>query len=115
LLRSSSKNATAPRIIAAAVLAGIKIATVARQLGGSRPWASREVNAPGTRWLIAELLEPHRGQLHELFSLTLDLIKDAFQARKIFVVKGVMVDGGPDHYARLEAGKVFLRLVSSRQ
>jgi hypothetical protein len=61
------------------------------------------------------LLEPHREQLNELFSLTLDLIKDAFQARKIFLVRGVLLDGGPDHYARLEAVKMFLRLVSSRR
>ena len=81
----------------------------------SRSWASREANAPGTRILIAELLEPHREQLNELFSLTLDLIKDAFQARKIFVVRGVLVDGGPDHYARLEAAKLFIQLISSRR
>ena len=37
---------------------GIRIAAVARQLGVSRP-ASREANAPGTRNLLAELLEPH--------------------------------------------------------
>jgi hypothetical protein len=77
----------------------------------SRSWASREANAPGTRILIAELLDPHREQLNELFRLTLDLIKDAFQARKIFVVRGVVVDGGPDHYARLEAAKLFIRLL----
>jgi hypothetical protein len=29
--------------------------------------------------------------------------ENAFQAGKIFLVKGVVVDGGPDHYARLEA------------
>jgi hypothetical protein len=37
------------------LLAGIKIATVARQLGVSRSWASREANAAGTRILIVEL------------------------------------------------------------
>jgi hypothetical protein len=79
----------------------------------SRSWASREANAPGTRILIAELLEAHREQLNELFSLTLDLIKDAFQTRKIFLVRGVLLDGGPDHYARIEAAKLFL-LISSR-
>jgi len=42
-----------------AVLAGVKIA-FARQLGVSRSWASREANAAGTRFLIAELLDPHR-------------------------------------------------------
>jgi hypothetical protein len=46
-------------IIAGAVLAGIKITTVARQLGVSRSWASREANAPGTRILIAEVLDSH--------------------------------------------------------
>jgi hypothetical protein len=49
-----------------------------------------------------------------LFSLTLDLIKDAFQARKIFVVKGVVVDGGPYHCARV-AAMLVLRLSSSRR
>jgi hypothetical protein len=81
----------------------------------TRSWASREANAPGTRCLIAELLEPHREQLNELFSLTLDVIEVAFQARKIFLVRGVIVDGGPDHYARLEAVKMFMLIVSSRR
>src|SRR3981189_259953 len=44
-------------IIIEAILAGIKIVTVARHLGVSRSWASREANAPGTRNLLAELLE----------------------------------------------------------
>jgi len=102
-------------IIAGALLAGLTVAAVARQLGVSRSWASREANAPGTRVLIAELLEAHREQLNELFSLTLDLIEAAFQARKIFLVGGVLVDGGPDHYARLEAARLFIRLISSRR
>jgi hypothetical protein len=59
--------------------------------GVSRSWASREANA--------------------LFDQTLDVIEDAMKARKIFVVKGVIVDGGPDHYARLEAAKLFILLM----
>jgi hypothetical protein len=46
--------------------------------------------------VIAELFEAHRERLNELFDQTLNVIKDAFQARKIFVVRGVIVDGGPD-------------------
>jgi hypothetical protein len=61
-----------------------------------------------------ELLAPHRERLSALFSLTLDVIKNAFQARKIFVVRGVLVDGGPDHYARLEAVKMFIQIVLHR-
>jgi hypothetical protein len=87
------------------------VAAIARQLGVSRSWASREAIAAGTRLLIAQVFEPHREQLKELFSLTLDLIKDAFQARKIFVVRGVIVDGWPDHYARLEVAKMVVQLL----
>jgi hypothetical protein len=53
--------------------------------------------------------------MSRLFDQTLDVIEDAFQSRKSLVVKGVVVDGGPDHYARLEAVRCFLRLISSRR
>jgi hypothetical protein len=39
-----------------------------------------------------------------VFDHTLDLIEDAFEARNTPVVKGAVVDGGPDHYAQIEAG-----------
>jgi hypothetical protein len=32
-------------------------------------------------------------------------------ARKLLVFNGVLVDVGPDHYARLEAVKMFTRLM----
>jgi hypothetical protein len=73
--------------------------------------ASREANAPGTCRLLAELLEPHRERLNEVFGHVLAAIEDALEAPKIFVVKGVIVDGGPDHYARLEAMKMFILLM----
>jgi hypothetical protein len=81
----------------------------------SRSWASREANTAGTRVLIAELLEANRERIKEVFEQTLVLIKDAFQARKIFVVRDVLVDGGPDHYARLDAMKMVMLIVSSRR
>ena len=98
-------------LVAGAVLAGIKIAAVARQLGVSRSWASREANAPGTRNLLAELLEHHRERLIALFDRTLDVIEDAMKARQFLVANRVLVDLGPDHYARLEAVKVFTALM----
>ena len=91
--------------------AGIKIAAVARQLGVSRSWASREANAPGTRNLLAELLEPHRKRLNELFDQTLDVIEDAMKARKFLVVHRVLIDAGRDHFAWLEAVKTFTALM----
>jgi len=40
--------------------------------------------------------------------------QDAFEARQIFVMKGLAWHNlGPDHYARLEAGNLFILLISS--
>ena len=91
--------------------AGIKIAAVARQLGVSRSWASREANAPGTRNLIAELLDLRRERLNALFDQTLDVMEDAMKARQFLVVNRVFVDVGPNHYAQLEAVKMFTWLM----
>jgi hypothetical protein len=79
--------------------------------------ASRDaaVSEPGRRVLIAQLLAPRRERLGRLFDQMLDVIEDAFQARKNVLVKGVVVDDRPDHYARLEAVKMFMLIVSSRR
>src|SRR4051795_1107504 len=42
-------------VIAGAVLQGVKVAQVARDLGVSRSWASREAHYPETQRLIASL------------------------------------------------------------
>jgi hypothetical protein len=97
--------------IAEALLAGIKIATIARQLNVSRSWASREANAPGTRIFIADIFELCRERVKALFDQTLDVIEDAMNARQFLVVNRVLVDVGPDHYARLQAVKVFTVLM----
>jgi hypothetical protein len=98
-------------IIAEAVLAGIKIAVIARHLGVSRSWASREANAPGTRIFIADIFELCRERVKALFDQALDVIEDAMNARQFLVVNRVLVDVGPDHYARLEAVKMFTLLM----
>jgi transposase-like protein len=102
-------------IIAGALLAGITVAAVARQLGVSRSWASREANAPGTRLLISELFEANRERINAVLDRTLDVIEAAFEVRCTLVVRGALVDAGPDHYARLEAAKLVLRMLSSRR
>ena len=65
----------------------------------------------GTRNLIADLLELHRERLNALFDQTLDVIEDAMKARKFLVVNRVLVDVGPDHFAQLEAVKMFTVLM----
>jgi hypothetical protein len=84
---------------------------IARHLGVSRSWASREANAPGTRIFIADLFELCRERVKALFDQTLDLIEDAMNARQFLVVNRVLVDVGPDHYAQLEAVRMFTLLM----
>jgi hypothetical protein len=110
--RGLTQNRTANRyIIAGALIAGITVAAVARQLGVSGSWASREANASGTRLVIAELFEANRERINAMLDRTLDVIEAAFEARCTLVVKGTLVDGGPDHYARIEAGHLVVRLL----
>ena len=110
--RGLTPNRIAKRyIIAGALIAGIAVAAIARKLQVSRSWASREANAPGTRVLIAELFESRRERINAVFEQTLGVIEDAFEARTILVVNGAVVDAGPDHYARLEAGELVIRLL----
>jgi hypothetical protein len=77
----------------------------------SRSWASREANAPGTRNLLADIFELCCERVNALFDQTLDVIEDAMNARQVLVVNRVLVDVGPDHYARLEAVKMFTFLM----
>jgi hypothetical protein len=63
------------------------------------------------RVLMAQLLEPRRDRISRVFDQVLAIIDNAFQARRTLVVKGAVVDAGPDHYARLEAGKLVVRLL----
>jgi hypothetical protein len=57
------------------------------------------------------LFEANRERLKAVLDRPLDLIEDALQARNTLMVKGGIVDAGPGHYARLEAGQLVLRLL----
>ena len=69
-------------IIARAIIAGVKIAVVARQLSVSRSWASREANSPGTRQILAELLEPYRGRIGTIWKSALEVIEGQNRRRR---------------------------------
>jgi hypothetical protein len=53
-------------IIAEAIVQGLKIAAIARQLSVSRSWASREANAPETRLRVVELLAQRAPAISQL-------------------------------------------------
>src|SRR5690349_6993599 len=90
-------------VIAGGVIMGLKIADIARQVGVSRSWASREANSPAVRNIIGELIWSDREKIKELLMRSADAIEDALDARNHYVRKGRILHGGPDHYTRLDA------------
>lgn len=89
------------RTIAASLIAGESVTTIARKTGISRPWASQEANSPETQVLIADMLDKHADEMADLVARSLRAIRDAFGAK----------DGRqPDHRARLLAVKRVIEL-----
>ena len=41
-------------IVTASLISGLKVVEIARQIGVSRSWASREANSPGVRNIMAQ-------------------------------------------------------------
>jgi hypothetical protein len=100
-------------IIAEALVQGIKIAAVARRLGVSRSWASREANAPETRLMLAALVERHAERMGQLLDQALTTIEAALEATKQIRFSDGQVLDVPDHRIRLEAAVIFVRLVAT--
>jgi hypothetical protein len=101
--------------IAASIAAGRSIAAAARELGISREWASRIANAPETQQIIASLAQAHLERIYDLFDQALQVIQQAFRARRRGLQQGQVVDLGPDHYARLAAvGRLVQILTAGR-
>ena len=90
---------------------GFKVVEIARQIGVSRSWASREANSAGVRNIIADLFRENWDSIKALFSQALSMIREAMQARTILRHNGRLVQGGPDHYMRLKAGSLFIKLI----
>ena len=97
--------------IAAGLIIGLKVVEIARQIGVSRSWASREVNSPGVRNIIAELIRENWHTIKALFSEVLGALRRAMQARTVRRHRGQIVYGGPDYRVQLEAVRTFIKLV----
>jgi FixJ family two-component response regulator len=96
--------------IAEGVVSGKPIAVIARELGVSRSWASREAHAPETRELVAALAAQYREVIHALMKSLLNTIAAALVARKFVIHNGNRIDMGPDHRLRMKAVDLFLQL-----
>jgi hypothetical protein len=100
--------------VAAAVVAGVPVAKIARGERVSRATASRVANSPEVRLLITALVEAQGEKIRALFAKGLDVIDESFAAMKPDVVtEKAVIAGGPDHYARLTGVKCLTALLTA--
>ena len=79
---------------------------IAEAEGIGRTLASREANSPECRQLVAEFVCDEHAEMRALFYRSLRAIEQALSARREYMTKeGLVIYGGPDHYARLAATK----------
>ena len=94
--------------IAKALASGATVTDIAEAEGISRTLASREANSPECRQLIAEFVGDEWQEMRAVFYRSMRAIEHALSARREYMTKeGQIMQGGPDHYARLAATKHF--------
>jgi hypothetical protein len=94
--------------IAKALASGATVTDIAEAEGISRTLASREANSPECRPLIAEFVGDEWQEMRAVFYRSMGAIEDGLSARREYVTKdGQIIQGGPDHYARLAATKHY--------
>jgi hypothetical protein len=94
--------------IAKALASGATVTDIAEAEGIGRTLASREANSPECRQLIAEFVGDEWQEMRAVFYRSMRAIEHALSARREYMTKeGQIMQGGPDHYARLAATKHF--------
>jgi hypothetical protein len=94
--------------IAKALASGATVTDIAEAEGIGRTLASREANSPECRQLIAEFVGDEWEEMRAVFYRSMCAIEHALSARREYLTKeGQIMQGGPDHYARLAATKHF--------
>ena len=92
--------------IAKALASGATVTDIAEAEGIGRTLASREANSPECRQLIAEFVGDEWQEMRAVFYRSMRAIEHALSARREYLTKeGQIMQGGPDHYARLAATK----------
>ena len=94
--------------IAKALASGATVTDIADAEGIGLTLASREANSPECRQLIAEFVGDEWQEMRAIFFRSMRAIEHALSARREYMTKeGQIMQGGPDHYARLAATKHF--------
>jgi hypothetical protein len=94
--------------IAKALASGATVTDIAEAEGIGRTLASREANSREWRQLFALFLVDEWQEMRAVFYRSMRAIEHALSARREYMTKeGQIMQGGPDHYARLAATKHF--------
>jgi hypothetical protein len=104
--------------IAKAVASGATVTTSPKPRASAHTVASREANSKCVwqnteitqecRQFLADFVTAERDEMRVMFYVSLRVIEHALSARKEYTTKdGQILQGGPDHYARLTATKHF--------
>jgi hypothetical protein len=101
------------QIIAVGLVLGLKVAYIARELGVSRSWASREAHSAGVRDLIADAIWKHRELVEVAFVEAVQAIRESFAAHTECRRGRRILHGGPDYKVRMEAVSVFISLLET--
>jgi hypothetical protein len=99
--------------IAEAIVMGKTVTQIAEKEKISRGWASVEAHSDETRLLIAEMLDRRKARMSILLDRTIDMIEKSYEADKTVVIDGDICNAGPDHFARIAGGKLYVALVNA--
>jgi hypothetical protein len=99
--------------IAAGVITGKSLAQIGREEGVSRQTISKQLASSDARQIIVNLTNRELDRLSLLFSQVLQAISEGLEARRVQVQNGVVIDLGPDHFARLTAVSRLLQVLTA--
>jgi hypothetical protein len=97
--------------IAAGLIKGKSIGRIAKEVGVSRGYASREANSPAVALMIATLIDERSKVLGKLLDETIRVIADSYKAVRTVMDEHAKVNLGADHFARLAGVKAYMQLV----
>lgn len=106
--------------VAEGIVGGKSASTIAENTGVDRRTVFRDLQSNELKLLLDRMLDAKRERMTRLLDLSLDAIEEALHAtRKVAVAQGkgvqVLVDGGPDWFARLNAVRLYKELAIARR
>lgn len=119
--KPAAKRTTARRLdVVEGIVRGKPVSKIAKSAGVDRRTVFRDLQSTELKLLLDRLLDAKRERMTRLLDLSLDAIEQALNAKRMVAVaqgKGLqlLMDGGPDWFARLNAVRLFKELAIARR